>query len=104
MPDPEDMPERQPRRLGRMMRHVRLVSRMAKATQTDLVEASEAGTLTQPDWADMVQTCRCCTGADRCPEWLDDHPCADGAPAYCLNRGRFKRLRAQSEEQAAGGV
>jgi hypothetical protein len=104
MPDPDAMPDEQPRRLGRMMRHVRLVSRMAKATGTDLVEASETGTLTQPDWVDMVQTCRCCTGADRCPEWLDGHPRADAAPPYCLNRDRFDRLRAQLEQTEAGEV
>ncbi|MDK3017504.1 DUF6455 family protein [Pseudodonghicola flavimaris] len=79
--------------LGKMMEHVRLVSRMAQVTDTDLVAAYDAGMLSQEDWAGMVQTCRSCTWAGRCEGWLDSHDSVDQAPVPCLNRDRFAALR-----------
>ena len=79
--------------LGKMMDHVRLVARMAKATDTDLVGASEAGDLSQEGWARMVQTCRRCNWAEECGEWLGSHETADCAPGACLNRDRFTALK-----------
>ncbi len=83
--------------LGKLMKHVRLIGRMARATQTDLVDASEAGDLSQSDWADMVQTCRTCGWAGSCREWLDTHDKAECAPDTCLNRARFEDLKQQAE-------
>ena len=87
------------RPLGRLMTHVRLVQGMAQATQIDLVAAVEDGSLELTDWAEMVQTCRSCDGAEDCPGWLDDHVHADvEAPDTCLNKARFDRLRALRQE------
>jgi hypothetical protein len=83
---------------GDLMAHVRLVSRMAQTTRADLVAAFEAGTLTQEDWAEMVQTCRGCAWAGRCPEWIDSHAGADSAPQRCLNRFRLKPFQLPAEE------
>jgi len=79
--------------LGKLMDHVRLVARMAKATDTDLVGATQAGDLSQEDWARMVQTCRRCNWAGECGGWLDRHEATDCAPGTCLNRDRFAALK-----------
>lgn len=86
--------------LGKLMRHVRLVSGMAKSTETDLIGAVKAGDLTQDDWADMVQTCRKCSWAGDCPNWLAAHDKADGAPHTCLNRARFAALKSAASQRA----
>lgn len=85
------------RMLGNRMHHVRLVTRMAQATQTDLVSSVSAGDLCQRDWADMVETCRSCGWADACPDWLDANTCAVNAPDTCPNRIRFTTLKAMAE-------
>lgn len=82
--------------LGKLMEHVRLVGRMARATGTDVVGAYEAGDLTQAEWAEMVQTCRSCTWAEHCGAWLDDNEAVACAPGTCLNRDRFEELRARA--------
>lgn len=85
--------------MGELMTHVRLVSRMAKATRTDLVQAVRDGDLSQAQWAGMVQRCRRCDWAEDCPDWLDAHPeGADCAPGTCRNRARFETLRARQDE------
>lgn len=90
--------------LGDIMEHVRLVERMAKATDTDLVGAFEAGDLSQEEWAEMVQTCRTCDWAGRCEEWLDRHDTARDAPETCLNHLKFRDLQARAASRVAGGV
>ncbi len=85
------------RRLGSMMHHLRLVTRMGRATGTDLVGAYEDGRLDQDEWARMVQSCRTCSWSGRCPEWLDGHDAAVRAPKTCLNRARFTALKAEQE-------
>ena len=85
--------------LGKLMTHVRLVARMAKSTDTDLVEAHQSGELSQQEWADMVQTCRRCAWAEGCGEWLDSHEAVDCAPGTCLNREKFAVLRAKAENR-----
>lgn len=90
--------------LGNIMEHVRLVGRMAKATETDLVGAYEAGELSQEDWAGMVQTCRGCSWAGRCGDWLDCHETVGCAPKTCLNRQKFKDLQARAEMRVDGGL
>ena len=82
--------------LGKLMEHVRLVARMAKATDTDLVGASRSGDLSQEEWADIVQTCRRCKWAGDCGEWLDQNQQIACAPETCLNRDRFAALKAQA--------
>ena len=86
------------RPMGDLMRHVRLVLRMGKATDTDLAGAVERGDLSQAQWAGMVQRCRRCDWAESCEDWLEAH--ADGvdcAPGTCRNRARFAALRALQE-------
>jgi hypothetical protein len=80
--------------LGEVREHVRLVSRMAQATGTDLVGAYEAGDLTQEAWAEMVQACRGCGWAGDCGTWLDAHDQVDHAPKDCPNQARFLDLQA----------
>lgn len=86
--------------LGKMMRHVQLVSRMAKATDTDLVAAYQAQELSQQDWADMVQTCRRCEWADKCETWLRRQDKTIEVPDTCLNYDQF-RARAHREAEVA---
>ncbi|MDF1716692.1 MAG: DUF6455 family protein [Antarcticimicrobium sp.] len=83
--------------LGRIMRHVRLISRMAKTTDADLVGAYETGDLSQEEWAEMVQSCRHCAWADDCDAWLEAHEAAPCAPETCPNRARFAALRQRAE-------
>ena len=91
--------------LGQVMKHVRLISRMARATETDLVAAHEAGVLSQDEWAEMVQTCRRCDWAAECEGWLDAHDTASCAPETCLNRARFAALRQRCapDDKKGGG-
>jgi hypothetical protein len=79
--------------LGKLMRHVGLVRGMARATDLDLAQVYENGVLSQQDWSDMVQTCRGCSWAPRCDDWLSHKDGAQCAPATCLNRARFEELR-----------
>lgn len=85
--------------LGRTMDHVRLVSRMAQVTQTDIVDAARAGDLSQQSWADMVRTCRGCADAERCPTWLARHENAADVPEFCPNRDRFRALKALERQR-----
>lgn len=84
--------------LGRMMKHFRLVSRMARSVDVDPEKAVDAGLLTQRDWARMVQTCRQCGWTGKCEDWLETHEQAGCAPGNCLNRARFEKLRAELAE------
>lgn len=82
------------KRMGKLMPHVHLVSRMAKSTGVDLARAAQEGDLTQAEWAGMVQRCRRCDWAEDCPDWLDAHPAGvECAPETCKNRARFAALR-----------
>ncbi|MFT7596339.1 MAG: hypothetical protein ACI8R4_003674 [Paracoccaceae bacterium] len=86
--------------LGKLMRHVRLVAGMAKSTKTDLVGAAQAGDLSQEYWADMVQTCRKCSWASDCPNWLAEHETVAEAPDTCLNHDRFTQLKSAASKRA----
>ncbi|MEY8841917.1 DUF6455 family protein [Cribrihabitans sp. XS_ASV171] len=88
------------RRLGSLMHHLRLVTRMGRATGTDLTGAYAEGRLDQDQWAGMVQSCRSCSWAGRCPEWLDGHESVKRAPKTCLNRTRFAALKAEQESRS----
>jgi hypothetical protein len=85
--------------LGKLMHHVRLVMRMARATRTDLVDAHDRGELSQARWAGMVQTCRSCAWSDRCGDWLDRNGTVAMAPKTCLNRHQFAALRAPAQHR-----
>lgn len=92
------------RRTGDLMTHVRLMSRMAQATGTDLVRAVDGGTLSQSRWAAMVQRCRRCDWAGACSGWLDAQ--RDGvqpAPDTCRNGVRFRVLRARQNAATEAG-
>ena len=79
--------------LGRMIDHIWLVKRMARAINLDMVTAYDEGSLSQEDWAEIVRTCQGCTWAPRCDAWLDKNGGRDCAPKTCLNRARFEELR-----------
>jgi len=87
------------RTLGKLMHHLQLVSRMAKATQTDLVDAVSAGDINQNDWAEMVQTCRRCEWAGQCQSWLDHNAGSAEPPQSCLNRDQFRSLKAKARRR-----
>ena len=75
------------------MKHLRLVLRMGKATGVDIVSEHRSGRLSQDEWAGMVQSCRSCEWAGRCPAWLDENQSIAEAPETCPNRARFAELR-----------
>ncbi|MAY45561.1 MAG: hypothetical protein CML65_09940 [Rhodobacteraceae bacterium] len=85
---------------GEMMRHWRLVNRMAKTTDPDLVSAFKDGRLSSDAWAGMVEACRGCAWSDTCADWLDGHDHVDTAPRPCCNRARFAALRTGSKVEA----
>ncbi|WP_170325893.1 DUF6455 family protein [Ruegeria arenilitoris] len=87
--------------LGEIMTHLRLVLHMGQVTGTDMVEAHQKGHLTQQDWAEMIQYCRGCSWANRCPDWLDQHETVVGAPHTCSNRQRFAALKTTLEQENA---
>ncbi|MFY9210015.1 MAG: DUF6455 family protein [Aestuariivita sp.] len=89
------------RPLGKLTDHVWLARRMGRAADVDLSQAQENGVLTQQDWADMVQTCRGCSWAPDCDEWLGKHASVPCAPATCLNRARLEELRRRQQEASA---
>ena len=82
------------------MQHWRLVSRMARTTDTDLVTAFDEGRLSSEAWAGMVNACRGCAWAERCDGRLAGHDHQDAAPRPCCNRARFAALRAGHSVEA----
>ena len=86
---------------GDMMKHWRLVSRMAKSTDTDLVGAFKESRLTPDAWANMVTACQGCTWAEDCDTWLDEHQHVCRAPHTCPNRARFTALRSAQDAKAS---
>ena len=82
--------------LGNLLKHVGLAQRMGRATRLNLGSAYEGGMLSQQDWADMIHTCRGCSWAPQCDEWLNRNEDVECAPATCLNRARFEELRRRS--------
>ena len=83
--------------LGNVMDHFWRVKLMAKATHVDLVGALGQGAMSHEDWADIVNTCRGCTWAAKCDQWLSHNETAVCAPETCLNRARFDAVRACAE-------
>ncbi|WP_305967943.1 MULTISPECIES: DUF6455 family protein [unclassified Mameliella] len=84
--------------LGDETEHYWLVQRMAKATGVDLVGATDAGLLSQEDWAGIVTCCRGCGWSQRCDQWLNK-PVDDtrSFPGNCLNRKRLAALQEAME-------
>lgn len=78
--------------LGDPARHVLLVQGMARAAGLDPVALEAAGRLTQEDWAAMIRTCRGCTWAGDCEDWLARTDAVEVAPPTCLNRARLAAL------------
>jgi hypothetical protein len=61
--------------------HVRLMTRMARTTGTDLDGLSDA------EWSGALTKCCGCSNPGSCEDWLEDH--ADGAdapPSFCANK------------------
>ena len=91
------------KKLGDSNRHFWLAQRMAKVTNTDLVQAMEKAELSHKDWAEMVHQCRGCDWVKGCESWLlgqqADDTCLDNtAPEPCVNREKFLSLRNALEE------
>ena len=84
--------------LGDSRAHYWLAQRMARATGTNLVKASQSTELNQDAWAGMVAACRGCDWVEGCQRWLGQ-PRADGmslahvAPVGCVNRDKFLNLK-----------
>ena len=85
--------------LGDAMQHLQLLARMGKHLGADLVEAFEAGKITQEDWAEMITSCRGCDAPEGCRSWLENQDHTEVAakaarpPAYCCNAARLLKLR-----------
>ena len=61
--------------------HVRLMTRMARTTGSDLDSLNDA------EWSGALTRCRGCSSPGSCEDWLEDH--ADGAskpPSFCANK------------------
>ncbi|SMP14649.1 DUF6455 family protein [Shimia sagamensis] len=89
--------------LGDRTDHYWLAQRMAQLTQTDLVAAMTRAQLSQEDWAEMVENCRGCDWEAGCDRYLTAHErdalTEERAPAPCVNKDRFKRLKDALEAQ-----
>jgi sulfatase maturation enzyme AslB (radical SAM superfamily) len=86
--------------LGDSKTHFWLAQRMAKITETDLVQAMEKAKLTQADWAEMVSHCRGCDWVSGCERWLGKHSddVVEKAPGGCVNREKFLSLKQALDE------
>lgn len=85
--------------LGDPKTHFWKVQDMAKATDTNLVEAFEAGKMTSEEWAGMVERCRSCQWVEGCERWLSRHE--DGGaepPVDCVNHKRFEALKSELDQ------
>jgi hypothetical protein len=88
--------------LGDAMQHLQLLARMGKHLGTDLVEAFEAGKISQEDWAEMITSCRGCEAPEGCRAWLENQERREGEdkqdlpPTYCCNAARLLSLRDNS--------
>lgn len=82
------------RPLGNTGVHYWLVQRMAKRCGADMVQAEDAGDLSQEDWVGLVQKCRGCTWTDGCERWLArlDEDGSVEPPVECLNADLLKAL------------
>lgn len=79
--------------ISRYDRHVRLISRMARALGFDLAEAVSSGRMSPEGYRERVMRCSNCKDADACERLLDaSEDGLDAAPAYCRNRDDFDAL------------
>lgn len=63
------------------------VTAMAQATKTGVVRACQDGRLDQDMWSDMVKTCRTCSWAESCDEWVENQrEIVSEPPHQCLNK------------------
>ncbi len=82
--------------MGPVLRHLQLVTRMARTVGVDPAEAAAKGTLDQAEWAALVTRCRGCAWAEGCDRWLratSDEGAA--VPDGCPNRVRLADLAAR---------
>jgi len=88
-----------PKPLGDPVKHLWLAQDMARAAGVDLVARRADGTLTQADWAGMVQRCRGCDwerGCGGCHGWLaGQDPGTAIVPPACANGATFEALGAR---------
>lgn len=84
--------------MGQIMRHMRLVLSMGRATGVDLVDAHACGRMSQADWAGMVRRCQSCSEAQVCYDWLARNDTCGPTFETCPNRAMFGQLK-QSKRQ-----
>lgn len=92
--DGADQTPTRPKVLGDETEHYWLVQRMARAAGVDLVAATEAGALSQEDWAGIVTRCRSCQWSEGCQSWLSQPVDEERPfPESCINRKRLAALK-----------
>lgn len=74
--------------------HFFLTRAMARRHGVSLSDAMHQGILARPDFAAMIDFCRCCPGTPAdCREFQEDHANATAAPDWCANRHVLEGLR-----------
>lgn len=74
--------------------HFFLTRAMAMRHGVNLSEAMHQGILSRPDFAAMIDRCRCCPGSPAdCRDFQEDHAKATAAPGWCANRAVLEGLR-----------
>ena len=68
---------------------------MARRMGVNLTDAMHDGLLTQADFAQMIDRCRCCAGSEGCLDYLSEQSEERGsAPDWCGNGNLLRELRA----------
>lgn len=82
------------RRLGRIRDHFWKTIRMAKTLGVDLATHKAQGTLSDQDYAHVVQTCRGCDWAHGCEAWMKAQSTGrPDVPQSCANYTTWRTLR-----------
>ncbi|WP_136904534.1 DUF6455 family protein [Rhodobacter capsulatus] len=68
---------------------------MGRRMGVNITEAMHEGLLTQADFAQMINRCRCCAGSEGCLAYLSEHSEERGsAPDWCGNGNLLREIRA----------
>lgn len=81
--------------LERLASRSRLVSRMARLRNVDLVEKLERDPNATYQYHEAVMRCAQCAETGRCESWLSKHDKAPLTPHYCANRIMLDELASQ---------
>lgn len=71
--------------LGNPLVRLRLLGRMSRIVDVDLVKAFETGLIDNESWAAMIASCRSCSLPHQCTAWMEDHETASSPPRGCQN-------------------